>query len=71
MSHAMKKHNQDRRNMIMTFGKHKGRLIKDIPDEYILWAINNIKDYALVTFFKEEWDYRVDKKYLNPSKKNS
>lgn len=66
----MKQHNQDRRNTIMPFGKHKGRLIKDIPDEYVMWAINNFKDFALVSFFKEEWDYRIDKKYLNPEKKN-
>jgi hypothetical protein len=66
MSRAMKQHNQDRRNMMMTFGKHKGRFIKDIPDDYVMWAINNIKDMALLTFFREEWDYRIDKKYLNP-----
>lgn len=70
MSRAMKQHHQDRRNTIMPFGKHKGRYIKDIPDEYVMWAMNNIKDMALVSFFREEWDYRIDKKYLNPPSKD-
>ena len=30
--------------MIMTFGRHKGKLLQDIPDDYLLWALDNVND---------------------------
>ena len=30
--------------MIITFGKHKGKDIRDVPDDYILWLIDRAKE---------------------------
>ncbi|MEO2047198.1 MAG: hypothetical protein ABGX16_11570 [Pirellulales bacterium] len=30
--------------MIITFGKHKGKFLEDIPDSYLLWCLGNIPD---------------------------
>jgi len=38
----------------MPFGKHKGVYIKDIPDEYLKWAVMNISDKASAEMFKVE-----------------
>ena len=27
--------------MIMTFGKHRGKHIRDIPNDYLLWVLDN------------------------------
>jgi hypothetical protein len=39
----------------LNFGKFKGYFMKDIPDEYIEWAIKNIKDEASATMFAAEY----------------
>lgn len=39
----------------MTFGKHKGVYLKDIPDTYIHWAVCNITDRAVTEMFKIEY----------------
>ena len=45
----------------MPFGKHKGKFIKNIPDEYIEWAINNLTDQATATMMAVEWQRRYPK----------
>ncbi len=42
----------------MTFGKHKDKLLDDVPPEYIDWAI---KSYERLT----DWDRIVMNKYLH------
>lgn len=37
----------------MPFGKHKNKLLKDLPRDYIIWIMNNIDDKCLKrSFFK-------------------
>lgn len=38
----------------MPFGKYKGVYIKDIPDEYLTWAVLKISDRASAEMFKIE-----------------
>ncbi len=45
----------------MPFGKHKGVFLKDIPTNYITWAVLNIKDRASAEMFKIELQRRVPK----------
>lgn len=45
----------------MPFGKYKGRYLKDIPEDYIKWAVMNISDRASAEMFKIEL-LRRDKK---------
>lgn len=45
----------------MTFGKHKGKFIKDIPLDYLKWAIMNIEDRGLATMFSIELQRREPK----------
>ena len=45
----------------MRFGKYKGIYLKDIPLDYIKWAVVNISDRALAEMFKIEL-LRRDKK---------
>jgi uncharacterized protein (DUF3820 family) len=45
----------------MRFGKYKGFYLKDIPLDYIKWAVVNISDRALAEMFKIEL-LRRDKK---------
>ena len=42
----------------MRFGKYKGIYIKDIPDDYIKWAILNIQDRCSAEMFKIELQRR-------------
>lgn len=42
----------------MKFGKYKGIFLKDIPDEYIVWAIKNINDVGIATMFSVEYQRR-------------
>lgn len=32
--------------MKMPFGKHKGRPLKDVPDDYLLWVVDNCKSVS-------------------------
>ena len=34
----------------MPFGKHKGKWISEIPDDYIKWGILNCNDYIATMF---------------------
>lgn len=38
---------------VLTFGKHKGTKIRDLPQEYIEWAILNLKDHQVGVFVRE------------------
>lgn len=42
----------------MPFGKFKGFFLKDIPDDYIQWAVLNINDQALAFMFSIELQRR-------------
>jgi uncharacterized protein (DUF3820 family) len=37
------------------WGKHKGKFLKDVPDDYIVWAIQNIEDTGIATMFGIEY----------------
>lgn len=42
----------------MPWGKFKGIYLKDVPTDYIKWAVVNYKDSALATWFAEELQHR-------------
>lgn len=46
---------------LMPFGKYKGRYIKDIPDDYLKWAIMNIDDEVCASMFSVELQRRYPK----------
>jgi hypothetical protein len=45
----------------MPFGKFKGYYLKDIPDNYIKWAVMNIADRASAEMFAIELQRRNPK----------
>jgi len=47
---------------IIHFGKYKGKYMRDVPDNYIVWAIQNIDDVGIATMFSIEYQRR-HKKY--------
>jgi hypothetical protein len=38
----------------MPFGKYRGYYLKDIPDDYVKWAIMNYTDQGVATMFAVE-----------------
>ena len=42
----------------LSFGKYKGYFIKDIPDKYLVWAIQNIDDVGIATMLSIEYQRR-------------
>jgi len=42
----------------MPWGKYKGRFIKEIPEEYLIWAANNWSDQGIALMFKAELAHR-------------
>lgn len=38
----------------MPWGKYKGHWLKDIPDEYLLWCVENWRDQTTSEMFKTE-----------------
>lgn len=54
----MKKDHNSRRYTKMHFGKHKGKYLKDIPTNYVVWASKEMEDLALRAWFTEELHYR-------------
>jgi hypothetical protein len=55
--HTIMEHNKkntDIRYSKVTFGEHKGVFLKDIPVDYIKWAVMNLQDQAQATYFAEE-----------------
>ena len=45
----------------MPFGKYKGWFMKDVPVEYIIWAVCNIEDRARAEMFSIELQRRRPK----------
>ena len=45
----------------MPFGKYRGRFLKDIPIEYVKWAVLNISDRASAEMFSVELQRREPK----------
>lgn len=53
-------------NNIMSFGKHRGQKLEDIPDSYIIWMCNegdilkkvkdDTEDGAIARYFKLAYD---------------
>ena len=42
----------------MPFGRYRGWYLKDIPDDYIKWAVLNISDRASADMFSIEYQRR-------------
>lgn len=42
----------------INFGKYKGQFLKDVPDDYIVWAIKNLEDVGIATMFSIEYQRR-------------
>lgn len=40
-------------NKIMLFGKHKGEALRNIPMDYMMWFVKNVKNKELVSYFSE------------------
>ena len=38
---------------VLKFGKHKGKMLKDLPMEYIKWSIMNLSDPTVNMFIRE------------------
>lgn len=49
--------------MIVNFGKHQGKHISEIPDDYLNWAANNLSSNELRQQFQNEVKNRTKKKY--------
>jgi hypothetical protein len=45
----------------MPFGKYRGWFLKDIPDDYIRWAVINVNDKATAEMFVIELQRRDPK----------
>jgi hypothetical protein len=41
-------------NRMMTFGKYIGHKFKDIPDSYVMWAIDELGDRSTSSLFAKE-----------------
>jgi uncharacterized protein (DUF3820 family) len=42
----------------LNFGKYKGYFVKDIPETYLVWAIQNINDVGIATMLSIEYQRR-------------
>ena len=49
------------RQRMMPFGKHKGKMLRDIPDSYITWAVDNLKG-EIQGYLERELNFRKLKK---------
>ena len=45
----------------MPWGKHKGKRVRDIPIEYVKWAILNFEDCGMADMFSLELQRRYPK----------
>ena len=45
----------------MPYGKYKGFFLKDLPEDYLKWAVMNIKDRGIATMFATELQRRNPK----------
>jgi hypothetical protein len=46
--------------MKLTFGKYKGQDIGDVPEDYLVWAANNLQNNTIVKAIKAELAKRSD-----------
>jgi hypothetical protein len=46
--------------MQLTFGKYKGQDIGDVPEDYLVWAANNLQNNTIVKAIKAELAKRSD-----------
>jgi hypothetical protein len=46
--------------MQLTFGKYKGQDIGDVPEDYLVWAVNNLQNNTIVKAIKAELAKRSD-----------
>lgn len=46
--------NTDIRYSRVTFGKYRGYFLKEVPVDYVRWAVLNLTDSAQATYFAEE-----------------
>lgn len=44
----------------MPFGKHKGKLIEDLPNDILKWYAENLSQDWLATLCDEEYQWRVN-----------
>lgn len=47
--------------MTMPFGQYQGYDLKDVPTEYLIWAINNIEDRSDVRYSIGQLKYYIQK----------
>lgn len=57
----MKPNYQEYTNTKMIYGKYKGFFIKDIPEDYLKWAVMNLNDQGMATMFAVELQRRNPK----------
>jgi hypothetical protein len=57
----MKPNYQEYATTRMPFGRYRGYFIKDVPEDYLKWAVMNIKDQARATMFAIELQRRNPK----------
>lgn len=47
--------------LVMPFGKHKGRIIEELPSSYLRWLAENLEDEdEVVEAAEAEYNYRRD-----------
>lgn len=47
------------------WGKHRGKFLKDVPDDYLKWGIMNINDTGIATMFGIEYQRRHKQMRIN------
>jgi uncharacterized protein (DUF3820 family) len=57
----MKSNYQEYMTSKMPFGKYKGFFVKDVPEDYLKWAVMNLKDPGMATMFATELQRRNPK----------
>jgi uncharacterized protein (DUF3820 family) len=45
----------------MPYGKYKGFFLKDLPEDYLKWAVMNLNDQGMATMFAVELQRRNPK----------
>lgn len=58
---AMRQEYKDVQYSKVKFGKHKGKYMFEVPDDYVEWAILNLNDVQ-ATWFSIEWSRRKKQK---------
>jgi len=61
---------QDPGEVVLTFGKHKGKKLKDIPDHYLQWVAKNSKDEKMKKTAQEYLNNKQKSNGTNQKPKN-